>query len=161
MTEYYQDWDSPFPARAFCQEVLLSYRLIFASESRARKSYRNSERQRAQRAAGGLLDPSLDQYCGLNTHGTPGAVALRVSYSHTTDFPIFGARLLAIQAHVLSQHPNRIKALWQDKRDLLRWYTLWAVIFIGIVGLLLAVLQIILSALQVAIAWRSYQIQIR
>lgn len=161
MIEYYQDWDCSFSTRVFCQEVLLSYRLIFVSESRTRKNYRNFERQRAQRATEDLLNSSLNQYCDLNTYDTSDAIVLRVFYSHITDFSIFEARLLIIQTHVLNQHFNRIKTLWQDKRDLLRWYTLWTVIFIEIVELLLTVLQIILSALQIAIAWRFYQIQIK
>jgi hypothetical protein len=50
-------------------------------------------------------------------------------------------------------------SLWRDRRDLQRWYTIWAVLIIGGISVLLAIAQIWLSAAQVGIAAEALKIQ--
>jgi hypothetical protein len=80
---------------------------------------------------------------------------MKPTYNSESDFQIFSTRLKALQAYINSQNPNKAKLLWKDRRDLLRWYTLWTVIIIGGIGILLAIVQVILSAFQVALAFES------
>ena len=132
------------------QEILLSHKLLFAASPGARKLWRHKERVKASEAAFGLCDPMLEKLCG--SKDTVG----RLSYSMANDFPIFAHRLQVIQDDILRQQPNRLSALWNDRRELLRWYTFWAVLVIGIVGLALAIFQCVASALQTIYAIKAY-----
>ncbi|KUJ06620.1 uncharacterized protein LY89DRAFT_602958 [Mollisia scopiformis] len=80
---------------------------------------------------------------------------VRFSYGQT-DFPIFSSRLYNIQADIKRQLPNQISHLWRDKSDILRWYTFWAVVIVGGLGLFFALVQIVESAIQVEYAVKAY-----
>ena len=138
----------------FVQEILLSYRLLFADDSRARKIWRQKERTKAKTAAGGECDPALEKLCGSRDSGGP--LNGRLSYSMTSDFPIFAQRLQLIQDDILRQQPNRLSALWHDRREPLRWYTFWAVLAIGFIGLVLAVFQCVASGIQTVYTVKAY-----
>jgi len=73
----------------------------------------------------------------------------RFLYNVGSDFPLFGERLLVLKTLL---RPNGIYGLWKDKRDSLQWYTFWAVVCLGCFGAIVAVLQLMLSAVQ---AWAS------
>lgn len=135
------------------QEILLSYKLLFAASPGARKLWRHKERAKASEAAYGLCDPMLEKLCGSKDTVAQDS---RLSYSMAKDFPIFAQRLQVIQDDILRQQPNRLSALWNDRRELLRWYTFWAVLVIGIVGLALAIFQCVASALQTIYAIKAY-----
>src|SRR5215471_229997 len=79
-------------------------------------------------------------------------VPVKESFDAFADFPILGSRLMRIQAHIDGIQLNPITSLWRDKRDILRWYTFWAVVLIGSLNLVLAAVQAGLSAAQVEIA---------
>lgn len=74
------------------------------------------------------------------------------SYSARDDFPTFGHRLLALQRYNSRHQPSKITDLWRDRRNLLQWYTFWAVLLVGGLGLLLATLQLIVGIIQVIYA---------
>jgi hypothetical protein len=117
--------------------------------------FRKTERARAQAAVHNIHDSFLDKLCGhkrdVNLQKTyPTRSAYRAE-----DFPVFGRKLFTLQDHVLSQNPTRVKMLWKDRRDMLRWYTFWAVLIIGGVGVILALFQTILGAMQVALGFVS------
>jgi hypothetical protein len=145
------------------KEVILSYSLLFRLDSRARNIYRRVERKRASIDA--YTDPVLDGCC-LKQEGftilRPLArfdSPVKESFDAFADFPILGSRLMRIQAHIDGIQPNRIASLWRDKRDILRWYTFWAVVWIGGLNLVIAALQAGLAAAQVKIALQSLQEQ--
>ncbi|GFF48985.1 hypothetical protein IFM58399_08442 [Aspergillus lentulus] len=46
--------------------------------------------------------------------------------------------------------PRKWVQLWRDNRDSAHWLTFWAVIVFGALGTLLALLQVILQAVQIA-----------
>lgn len=93
----------------------------------------------------GPIDPYLNQLCGYSSHTTNH----RNSYSKTTEFPIFAARLSVLQDYIMRQNPNSLRMIWQDKRNSYQWWTFWAVVVIGCFGILLSLIQTVLSALQV------------
>ncbi|TAQ87150.1 hypothetical protein B7494_g4532 [Chlorociboria aeruginascens] len=144
--DYYDLYSKPehFSAIAFFKEVRLSYRLIFGDDQKAHRYYRRLYRPDANK--NGFFDPYLDELCRRASNTTDS----RTIYNKTTDFPILGPRLALLQGYICRQHPNTIQMLWRDRRDLLRWYTFWAVAIIGGLGLLLSLVQMILNAIQVA-----------
>ncbi|KAI0435544.1 hypothetical protein F4803DRAFT_545204 [Xylaria telfairii] len=70
------------------------------------------------------------------------------TYSVENDFPIFGQRLLVLQAFNMRQQPSKVRDLWRDRRNPLQWYTFWAVLLVGGISILLAVLQLVVAIVQ-------------
>lgn len=62
---------------------------------------------------------------------------------------MLGERLLVLKGML---RPTGLRELWRDKRDSLQWYTFWAVVFLGCVGIFMGIIQIAVGALQ---AWAS------
>ncbi len=155
LEDFYEDWNRPtgFTTAQFLQEILLSYKLLFANSRGGQKIWQQRERAKASYAAGGFNDPILEKLCGPKDSSARDG---RLSYSMTSDFPIFAQRLQCIQDDILRQQPNRLSALWNDRREPLRWYTFWAVLAIGFIGLLLAVFQVITSVLQTVYTIKGY-----
>jgi hypothetical protein len=52
------------------------------------------------------------------------------------------------KAYLDSQKPTGISSLWADQRDSSQWFTFWAVIVIGGVGIVLTTLGLIVSIVQ-------------
>jgi hypothetical protein len=73
---------------------------------------------------------------------------LKNIYVLDTDFPHFAERLAALQEFVANQCPNDWKILWRDRRDIAKFWTIWAVLLFGAPSLLLAVIQTILTGFQ-------------
>ncbi|KAH8703632.1 hypothetical protein BGW36DRAFT_443975 [Talaromyces proteolyticus] len=76
------------------------------------------------------------------------------TYSVRNDFPVFGPRLLILQRYNMRQQPSRVRDLWRDRRNPLQWYTFWAVLWIGGVSIILAVLQVLVGVAQIYLAAR-------
>lgn len=70
------------------------------------------------------------------------------TYSTRDDFTVFGPRLLTLQHYNMRQQPSKVKDLWRDRRNPLQWYTFWAVLLIGDVSILLAMLQLLINVVQ-------------
>lgn len=76
------------------------------------------------------------------------------TYSACDDFPIFGHRLLKLQRYSMRQQPSRVRDFWRDRRNPLQWYTFWAVLWIGGLTSALAVLQLVVGVVQIAVTIR-------
>lgn len=150
-----------FSASGYLEEILFSYALIFRDEEKSRKLYRKHQRLRASEARGGVDEPLLDSMCGLHSTGEiRKSQGVKVLHSVTkADIPILWTRLQELQDFILQEQPWDLQTLWQDRRDLLRWYTLWALLVLGVIGIVLALVQIALSAAQVSLAYRALQLQ--
>jgi hypothetical protein len=87
-------------------------------------------------------------YCG------DGALRERVvgkSQFRYIDFPIFEDRLRQLRYYMDTQKPRTFRQIWKDKRDTLNYFTFWAVMIFGGLGVLLAFLSLAVSiALTVA-----------
>ena len=57
--------------------------------------------------------------------------------------------------------PNRVQSLWQDRRDLRLWYTIWTVIFLGGISIIQAFVSIGIAAAQLRVAQDAYDLQKR
>jgi hypothetical protein len=145
-------------------EVILSYSLLFQCDSRARKEYFAKYRKAAQND--GILDPLLDELCmGAKQSAFirilhPFRQPVRETFDASSDFPILSDRLDRIQRFIDGIQPNRIRSLWKDKRDILRWYTFWAVVILGGVNLVIAMVQAALSSAQVQLARQALEAQL-
>lgn len=161
LTRYYDDAQKPegFTVGNYMREILLSYSLLFRFDSNAQKIYYNKERKRA--GADGHRDPLLDELCmGRDVHTSLRLLywlttPVKESFDAASDFPILSSRLSLVQKHIDSIQPNRISSLWRDKRDIMRWYTFWAVVILGGFNILIAMVQAALSAAQVKLGLQT------
>jgi hypothetical protein len=149
--------------------MLLSYRILFGQSKPARKLYQATEGNRVFEKAG-QNDPLLDILCGLkfgkqlralptnlwpdSCRSFEGHLLEQEVYSASIDFPVLGSRLLALQAFNLRQQPSRMRDLWQDRRNPLQWYTFWAVLVIGGLTVIIAILQLLVALAQLGVAFR-------
>ena len=106
------------------------------------------------------VDPSSD--IGLHlTHTSVNVIPAVREYTHLTEttsylqFPIHQHRIRALKQYMDQQKARSLRDLWRDKRDTLSWYTFWAVIIIGGVGLLLTLASLGVSSAQTAAAFRA------
>ncbi|KAF2759932.1 hypothetical protein EJ05DRAFT_315466 [Pseudovirgaria hyperparasitica] len=146
LSSYYDAYSKPdgFSTKALLEEIRLSYSLVFGDDRRAREHFRRVVAKRA--IVSGNIDICLRDLVKQSADTSSRTTA----YSIHTNFPILGPRLLLLQEYISRQDPGTIKMLWQDRRDLLRWYTFWIVTIFGGVGLLFALGQFVLQAIQVS-----------
>lgn len=141
--------------RQFFKEVILSYRLIFGQTKSSRQRF-NKQLKKWDLKSKSNSDPMLYRICG---HGCESEEAREIyyeieaddpsnQYDPAVDFPFLGKRLVSIQDYVQGHKPSNFKALWYDRRNVSWWWTFWAVIIIGGLGLVLALVQDILQILQ-------------
>ncbi|KAJ8132117.1 hypothetical protein O1611_g1506 [Lasiodiplodia mahajangana] len=155
------------------QEILLSFRLLFGQSTESRKIAR--QELNGLRGNGTAFDHFLTVLCerkykkgclwwakvdgelqGLPASAWPGScldsddnLQERDVYSAVEDFPRLGHRLLRVQKFNMRQRPNRLRDLWRDRRNPLQWYTFWAVLVIGGVANIIALLQLIAAVVQI------------
>ncbi|OBT62907.1 hypothetical protein VE03_07905 [Pseudogymnoascus sp. 23342-1-I1] len=133
--------------RAFYLEILMSYRLIFGQNRGSWKLFSSHHKKR------NFSDPLLLRLCAKNcrkemTYSESFIPQPKPQYSVRKDFAFFGERLVHLQRFVIEQDPGDFWTLWYDKRDILRYYTFWAVIWVGGVSLLLSLAQNVIGILQ-------------
>ncbi|KAL8797877.1 MAG: hypothetical protein Q9195_000229 [Heterodermia aff. obscurata] len=154
----------------FFRDVLLSYRLLFGQNSGSWKAFRKAynDVDGVTRSGEILHDPLLGRLCGqkwekerafykdLDAIDAP-------SHYRVQDFPFLGSRLLRLQNFSKHQEPHDWKVLWNDRRDIMKSYTFWAVLFFGGGTLLLTLIQLIvqtvLSSIQLKAAIEQNRLQ--
>lgn len=119
-------------------EIASTYRLLFGNDEFSHNYFRNIDVKRRG-------DGWYDIFEGLPKADTTP----RSHYVVSRDFPMLGERLLVLKGML---RPTGLRELWRDKRDSLQWYTFWAVVFLGCVGIFMGMIQIVVGALQ---AWAS------
>ncbi|KAL7919268.1 hypothetical protein ACQKWADRAFT_323135 [Trichoderma austrokoningii] len=168
---HYSDYSNQDPS-SLHREVLLTYRVLFGQSSQSRALALKLIQQLRAASSTGDVDPFLSTICTVSTAASrlfrrrlanpdlPGylfpATILDVddqlmesdTYSSGDDFPHFGSRLLAVQQYNLRQQPRRIRDLWRDRRNPLQWYTFWAVLWVGGITIVLALLQLVAAIIQ-------------
>ena len=170
--DFYTEHECPteeFSPQNLMKEIILSYGLLFHDWRLARKIYRKEERNRTSTMilyGRANVDLWLDKLCGMDL---PTSIfssmwskySIRETYDANSQFPILSGRLKIIQDYIEGIQPSRFASLWNDRRDLRLWYTVWAVLIIGGISILQASFSLILSAAQVAIAAKAYDLQIQ
>ncbi|RSL87984.1 hypothetical protein CEP52_015362 [Fusarium oligoseptatum] len=98
-------------------------------------------------------DPLLEELCfkdsrRVHLFAELDIVDLKNIYNLDGDFPYFAERLTALKSFVENQCPHDWKVLWRDRRDVAKFWTIWAVMLFGIPSLLISVIQTILTGFQ-------------
>jgi hypothetical protein len=131
-------------------EILCTYRLLFGQHQESTNEFRSIRPK-------GFQDPLLKKLCGSSCKDAESRVfysGLEVAdckpmYSASADFPLTGQRLLILQDYMNNQNPSDFRTLWHDKRDVLRWYTFWAVVVVGGLSIISSFASMALTAVQV------------
>lgn len=136
-------------SRDFFLEALCSFRLLFGQHRRALSGWGDFKWSQSQRSLG--LDPLLQNLCcqpwyKQTLYEQIDAPRVKLVYTIQADFPYFGERLTELQDYVEQQSPGDFRTLWYDRRDILRFHTYWAVIFIGGLSIILSAAQLAVSA---------------
>ena len=134
-------------------EVCTSYSLIFQNDRRSRKHFYRVEKPKLERD-GAVLDPLLVEIC---CHKPPAILAHHLelfppvdSFKH--DFSALARRLRILQNFAETALPKRRRSLGNDRRNLEKSYTFKAVVVFGSLGVVIGLIQIVLSGMQVAYA---------
>jgi hypothetical protein len=143
----------------FFREVIYSYALFFAQSSYSRSKFQSHQKQGRSKLPEQNHDPLLERLYSNEWSTTLiddlGLGDVKLSYKPETDFPFFAHRLDILQSYSLAQTPNSWRLLWKDRRDLNRFYTLWAALIFGILTLSMGFIQICLAIAQVATGFIS------
>ena len=73
------------------------------------------------------------------------------------NFEYWHDRVVALKQVFDEARPANIRQLWYDRRQTHQWFTFWAVLLAGGVSTLLCLVQIVLGATQVWIAFRGHR----
>lgn len=158
------------------QEILLSYRLLFAQSAKSRRAALKelAPLKRDGKGGGFPFDQLLATLCEnkywkgrlwwskmdkqlskLPLDAWPTCcrdseerLQERDVYSAMEDFPRLGRRLLQLQKFNLRQKPSKLTDMWRDRRNPLQWYTFWLVLVFGGIANLLALLQLVVAVYQ-------------
>jgi len=142
---------------AFLLELLRSYRLLFGQDKASRKLFKSTNPFSGIPLEG--EDPVLGRLCGRKILELPehpfANLTDRDYYRLHRDFPFLRSRIITLKRLLDAGKPRGWKELWWDRRNAGQWYTFWAVIIIGGAGIVLAALQVALSAAQLAVSFKT------
>ncbi|CAG8166267.1 unnamed protein product [Penicillium nalgiovense] len=131
----------------FLQEVLLSYRLLFAQSAPSRKLFRQLYTMPNMHIH--QNDSLLFRICTQKRIGQTLTMLPtdRPLYFAARDFPVLYDRIELIAKDLIDARPSSIVGLFRDRRNLLQYWTFWLVAIFGGISILLSLLQVILQAL--------------
>ncbi|KAK0645778.1 hypothetical protein B0T16DRAFT_411918 [Cercophora newfieldiana] len=136
--------DSNHPKDLMC-EILLSLYLIFGQAVQARQHF--SAKKVFEGWSHADQDQLLVTLCGGNWPFENSTYEPKPVYYLARDFPMMQAKLDFLNEVVVHKEPKSLLQLWRDKRNTAQWYTFWAVILYGTLGILIGVAQFITSLL--------------
>jgi hypothetical protein len=140
-------WGTKQDVTQLLEEILLSYRLLIGQNIRSRRLFQKLSPFQGMPA--NFRDDLLVQLC-TSKDSVPLGLVQRDAYELARDFPHLRTRLVRLDHHLNQRKPRSWTELWLDNRDSASWLTFWAVIIIGGIGLLLALIQVILQIVQIA-----------
>ncbi|KAF2793724.1 hypothetical protein K505DRAFT_223725, partial [Melanomma pulvis-pyrius CBS 109.77] len=132
-------------AQVLVREVLLSYRILFSQDKKSRFCL---SKLQSDLEGHGFSDPLLNDLCAANLsqlerkyNAMSGVLDLPGSSFAGTEFRYLGKRLLAIQEFSERHRPRKLREIYLNRRDSEKYYTFWAVIWIGGLSIVLSILQ--------------------
>jgi hypothetical protein len=147
-------YDSEF-VTDFMTEVLASYSLIFHT-TRSHKLYKHRYRKDHQEY---FVDPLLDELCGYQKSlfsilkSTISSIAPPTdAYVSSCSLPILYPRFYKIFRYVQRRQVHGITSLYFDRRDAYKWWTFWAVIWIGGLSVVMSFIQMVIAGVSLHIA---------
>lgn len=142
-------WATHEDVNDLLRETLLSYRLLFGQNKASRRLFRSLNP--FADLPEGCVDGSLSELCSRKQSNFATWLPEHDSYNLRKDFPILGSKLAALAHNFSNKRPRTWKELWNDKRDSASWFTFWAVLLIGGIGIILAFIQVILQIVQISL----------
>lgn len=149
-------WATETEINDFLLEVLLSYRLLFGQTKKSRALFRSTDpfvHCKGQNRP--MRDSLLSNLCGMRSPNVPlldlqqdWNMVEKEKYYLPKDFPILRYRIVVLQRYLSASAPRTWLQLWRDNRNSANWMTFWAVIIFGVFGSLMALLQVIMQAVQ-------------
>ncbi|OAG13534.1 hypothetical protein CC77DRAFT_665479 [Alternaria alternata] len=147
------------------REVLLSLRFILSQTRKSRKlaqklAFSTMEIVDRDNAFDLLLEGKLDDLLFSLPSSAPKQLASKYTgnprkqdtLAPWSDLVLLGQRMLELQRYNAAQRPTQTRKMIKDKRDPVRWYTLWAVLLVGGLGVIIGIMQVALSCAQLATA---------
>lgn len=129
-------------------EILLSIYIIFGQVEKARRFY--SPNKVFTGTHRNEHDNLLSMLCGGNwpfLYSTNGPRSSGIYYL-SRDFPMMQSKLDFLNTVIQHKEPRSFSQLWKDKRNTHQWYTFWAIIFYGTLGLVIALAQLAVAVIQ-------------
>ena len=155
--------DSAYELRSgdFFQEVLYTFCVLFGQQKASCRKFKEHQHKGRSLLPADDIDPLLKTLCTTQWEKGPlqGLLdfnGVKLSYSARTDFPFFADRLHMLQEYTSNIAPHDWRSLWQDRRDLVRFYTVWPALIFGVVALGMGVVQILLGIAQVIAGFTRY-----
>ncbi|KAF2678547.1 hypothetical protein K458DRAFT_316608 [Lentithecium fluviatile CBS 122367] len=142
-------WATHEGVNVLLKETLLSYRLLFGQNKASRRLFRSLDP--FEDVPEGCTDSNLSELGGRKQTRFGDLIRELESYSLHKDFPILRYKLAMLAQHFSNRRPRTWKELWNDKRDSASWFTFWAVLVIGGIGIFLAFVQVVLQIVQVSL----------
>ncbi|CAI7612735.1 unnamed protein product [Penicillium palitans] len=129
----------------FLQEVLLSYRLLFAQSAPSRRLFRQIYTM--SDLGNHPADSLLFQLCTQKRIGQKLAMlpADKPLYFAARDFPVLYDRIELMANDLKDARPSSILSLMRDRRDTLKYWTFWLVAIFGGISIFLSLVQVILQ----------------
>jgi hypothetical protein len=143
-----------YPLAHLTNEIMMTQAILFASKDSLKKrvlAYSRVEQP------GWVSDVAAkdhqEWHCsgkGPLRHKVAGKSAFRY-----LEFPIFEDRLRHLRHYMDTQKPRTFRQMWKDKRDTSNYFTFWAVIVFGGLGVLLAFLSLAVSVAQTVASFKA------
>lgn len=112
----------------YFREVLLTYHILFGHDKTSRALF---TRVGPTLSRDPIADPLLPIFCGQGSSKLSRDIYEEVyidtsaKSSQFSAFPLFGERILRLEAHIKSCRPEAFSATWYDKTIASTWVTYW------------------------------------
>ncbi len=149
------------PSAQFYREIIQSYRILFGQDKHSWKAFTADHgRKFFTPLADAGEDPLLPSLCGdewlkQEIYEDIDVSSVKTVYSARADFPFFADRLLSLQDFAVMQCPSDWRTVWWDRRDVARFWTLWAVMVFGGASIVIGIIQVVLAVAQVIAAYQA------
>ncbi|KAI0973576.1 hypothetical protein F4678DRAFT_470853 [Xylaria arbuscula] len=139
-------WASEEDVNGLLQEILLSYRVIFAQNKRSRAIFRKLRPFASIPKQG--RDQCLAKICGKKRFDCPSMPIEREEYDLAIHFPHLRNKFAQLSGYASSRKPRSVRRLWKDRRDSPAWLAYWSALIFSLVRLLLVLIQAVFQILQ-------------
>ncbi|KAI4159193.1 MAG: hypothetical protein LQ342_006776 [Letrouitia transgressa] len=130
------------------KETMLSYRLLFGQNKKARRFFKTLDPFPGTAKDG--QDHLLRLLCGKKSFRFASGSLDKESYDLQQDFPIMRSRISRLHKILSARKPKSWREIWHDRRDSAGWYTFWTVLIFGAVSIFLSFSQVVLQIVEVS-----------
>lgn len=128
------------------KEIILSTYLLFGQSKNARKVLHPKDA--FPDTPKPYHDPLLHTLCCEEWKFPNSPIKPKKFYNPKNEFPVLWPKLNVLREMTDEARPTGLRQLWRGSENTNQWYTFWAALIFGCFSLLLAIVQIALSAAQ-------------